>query len=111
MGEQVCPSLMLLATLAMSLGICDGTPSTAHSSFTLFFFSGKHIVGTCTINNKCLGEVLSMSTHTIFLWRNNKNSAEGYVMPERLTQIYKVDEPIYGYCCLRSSLCASLYQL
>ena len=32
-GEQVCPSIMLLATLAMRVGILDGAPSTAHSSF------------------------------------------------------------------------------
>ena len=34
-GEQVHPSVMLLATLAASVGICDGAPSTAHSSFIL----------------------------------------------------------------------------
>ena len=35
-GEQICPSVMVLATLAKSVGICDGVPLTAHSSFCLF---------------------------------------------------------------------------
>ena len=35
-GEQVGSSVMLLATLAKSMGICDGAPLTAHSSCVLF---------------------------------------------------------------------------
>ena len=37
-GEQVHLSIMLLATLAMSMGISNGAPSTVHSSFFLFSF-------------------------------------------------------------------------
>ena len=33
--EQVHPFIMLKATLARSVGICDGTPSSAHSSFLI----------------------------------------------------------------------------
>ena len=33
--ESVCPSVMLVATLATNMGICGGAPSTAHSSLFL----------------------------------------------------------------------------
>ena len=34
-GEQVHLSIMLLATLATSVGICDGAPLTVHYSFSI----------------------------------------------------------------------------
>ena len=37
-GEQVHPSVMLLATLAKSVGISDGTLLTVHSSVGLSSF-------------------------------------------------------------------------
>ena len=40
-AEQVHLSVMLLATLATSVGICNGTPSTAHSS--IFFIRPENI--------------------------------------------------------------------
>ena len=45
-GEQVRPSIMLLATLAKSVGICDGVPSTV----------------------QCLSEAIPMTAHKIHLW-------------------------------------------
>ena len=36
-GEQVQLSIMLLATLAKSVGICNGMPSTVHISFCHHF--------------------------------------------------------------------------
>ena len=36
-GEQVHLAITLLATVAISMGICNGAPSTAHSSLFLFF--------------------------------------------------------------------------
>ena len=40
-GEQFSPSVMLLATLAKSVGICDDAPSTARSS--CFCFKPKYL--------------------------------------------------------------------
>ena len=43
-GEQVRPSVMLLAILAKSVGICDGAPSTSHSSLE---FAHVHPANFC----------------------------------------------------------------
>ena len=49
--EQVHSSFMLLATLATNVGICDGKPSTAHSSSSWFY---THFM----CNGKCLSIAL-----------------------------------------------------
>ena len=67
--EQVSPSIMLLATLAKSVGICDGAPWTAHSS--IFLISPwKYMLLKMYVN--CFARVIPMSNHNMFLWRNKK---------------------------------------
>ena len=72
----VCLSVIPLhvSTLVQSVGICDGVPSTAQSSFS-YFFIRTYVVGT---HKKRLVKVLLMSTHNICFHEELEKLSQNY---------------------------------
>ena len=67
------------------IGIQDHTADKRCIQKVIYFYLGKHFVGT---QQKCLFEALLMSTHNMFSWRNKKNIPTFWLKKEKKTSYF-----------------------